>query len=63
MTSGVGAVGLSGERRTTRSPRVRTVAGVMNTSDTVGGAFADVAETIEAPDLVCSGFRAERTTD
>ena len=26
-------------------------------------AFADVAETIEALDLVCSGFRAERTSD
>jgi hypothetical protein len=25
-------------------------------------AFADVAETIEALDLVCSGFRAERTS-
>jgi len=38
--SGVGAVGLSGERRTTGSPRVRTVAGVMNTTDTVDGATA-----------------------
>ena len=25
-------------------------------------AFVDVAETIEALDLVCSGFRAERTS-